>query len=76
MRIFFLHLCNEHLKVKVIQLCSILRDPMECSLPDSSVHGILQASILKWGAISFPRGSSQHRDQTEVSYITGRFFTI
>ena len=46
------------------------------SLPGSSVHGISQAIILEWVAISFSRGSSQARDQTWVSCIVGRFFTI
>ena len=46
------------------------------SLPDSSVHGILQARILEWGAIPFSRGSSRPRDQTQVSRIAGGFFTI
>ena len=49
-------------------------DTMDCSLPGSSVHGISQAKILDWVAISFSRGSSQPRDQTHVSCITGRFF--
>ena len=49
---------------------------MDCSLPNSSVHGILQARILKWGAIPFSRGSSRPRDRTLVSHITGGFFTI
>ena len=44
-------------------------DPMDCSPPGSSVHGILQASILEWIAISFSRGSSQTRNQTQVSCI-------
>ena len=48
---------------------------MDCSLPGSSVHGILQARILEWIAISFSRGSSWPRDQTRVSCITGSFFT-
>ena len=48
---------------------------MDCSPPGSSAHGILQARILEWVGISFSRGSSQTRDQTEVSYITGEFFT-
>ena len=39
-------------------------DPMDCSPTDSSVHGISQARILEWVAISFPRGSSQSRDGT------------
>jgi len=44
--------------------------------PGSSVHGILQARILEWVAILFSRVSSQSRDQTQVSGIAGRFFTI
>ena len=54
-----------------VQLC----DPMDYSLPGSSVHGILQARVLEWAAISFPRGSSRSRDRTQVSCIAGRFFT-
>ena len=53
-----------------------LCDPMDCGPPGSSVHGILQARILEWVAISFSRGSSQLRDQIQVSCITGRLFTI
>ena len=49
---------------------------MDCSLPGSSVHGILQARILEWVAIPFSRGSFQPRDQTQFSYTAGRFFTI
>ena len=51
---------NLEMKVKVLvtQLCPTLRDPMHCSLPGSSVHGILQARILEWVAIPFSRGSS------------------
>ena len=48
-------------------------DPMDCSLPGSSVHGILQARILEWVAISFSRGSSWPRNRTPVSCIAGRF---
>ena len=48
---------------------------MDCSLPGSSVHGILQARILERVATSFSRGSSQLRDQTQVSCIAGWFFT-
>ena len=44
---------------EVTQLCPTLCDPMDCRLPGSSVHGIFQARILEWTAISFPRGSSQ-----------------
>ena len=43
---------------------------------DSSVHGILQARILEWVAISFSRGSSQPRDRTQVSHIAGRCFNL
>ena len=42
---------------------------------DSIVHGILQARILEWVAISFSRGSSQPKDQTQISHIAGMFFT-
>jgi len=48
---------------------------MDCSLPGSSVHGILQARILEWVAILFSRESSLCRDQTQVSHIAGKFFT-
>ena len=53
-------------------------DPTDCSPPGSSVHGISQASILEWIAISSSRGSSRFRDQTLVSYVSywaGGFFT-
>ena len=63
-------------KVKVAQSCPALCNPIECSLPGSSVHGILQTRILKWVAIPFSRGSSQHRDKAQVYHISGRFFTI
>ena len=62
--------------VLVIQSCPTLWDPMDCSPPGSSVHGILQARILECVAIPFSRESSQPRDQTQVSCIAGRFFTI
>ena len=61
---------------KSLQSCPTLWDPMDCSPPDSSVHGILQARILEWVAIPFSRGSSWPRDQTQVSCIASRFFTI
>ena len=60
------------------QSCLTLCDPMDCSLPGSSIHGILQARILEWGAISYSRGSSQSRDWTHVSCILcigSRFLT-
>ena len=61
---------------EVAQSCLTLFDPMDCSLPGSSVYGIFQAGILEWVAISFSRGSSQPRDQTQVSRIVGKRFTI
>ena len=51
-------------------------NPMDCSPPGSSVHGIFQARILEWVAISSSRGSSQPRDRTWVSCIEDRFFTM
>ena len=62
--------------VLVAELCPTLWDPTNCSLPGSSVHGILQARLLEWIAIPFSRASSWPRDQTQVSCIVGRFFTI
>ena len=64
------------LQVLVAQLCPTLCDPMDYSLPGSSVHGILQARILEWVAIPFSRGSSQPRDRTWFSCIAGGFFTV
>ena len=49
---------------------------MDCSPPGSSIHGILQARILAWVAISISRRSSWPRDQTQVSHITGRRFNL
>ena len=60
----------------VPQLCPTLCDPMDCSLPGSSVHGIFQAIVLEWIAISFSSGTSQPRDGTQVSCIVDRCFTI
>ena len=51
-------------------------NPVSCSPPDSSAHGILQARTLEWVAIPFSRGSSRPRDQTRVFHVTGRFLTI
>ena len=63
-------------QVTVAQPCPILCDPVDCSSPGSSVHGILQARILEWVAIPFSRGSSWPRDRTRVSCLAGCFFTI
>ena len=61
---------------EVAQSCLTLCDPVDCSLPGSSVHGILQARILEWVAIAFSRGSSQPRDRTRVSCFAGRRFIL
>ena len=55
-----------------LRLCN----PMDCSLPDSSIHEIFQARVLEWVAISFSRRSYQPRDWTWVSHIAGRCFTL
>ena len=65
-----------HVWAKSPQTCPTLCDPMDYSLPGSSVQGILQARILEWVAISFSRVSSPPRDQTWVSSTAGRVFTI
>ena len=46
---------------EVAQLCPTLRDPMDCSLPGSSVHGILQARVLEWVAIAFSNLSTKQQ---------------
>ena len=61
---------------KSLQLSLTLCDPMDCSPPGFSDHGISQAKILEWVAISFSRGSSQPRSQTQVSHIADEFFTV
>ena len=61
---------------EVTQLCPTLCDPMDCSLPGSSVHGIFQAIVLEWIDISFSRRSSQPRAQTRVSHTVDRHFIV
>ena len=63
-------------RVLVAQSCLIFCDPMDCSLPGSSVHGISQARILVWVAVPFSRGSSWPKNQTWISCTAGRFFTM
>ena len=55
---------------KSLQSYLTLCDPMDCSPPGSSVHGILQTRILKWVAVPFSRGSSQPKDGTHVSFVS------
>ena len=54
----------------LLQSSPTLRDPMDCSRPGSSVHGILQAGILEWVAMPFSRGPSPPRDRTRVSSVS------
>ena len=61
---------------EVTQLCPTFCNPMDYSLPGSSIHGIFQVRVLEWIAISFSRGSSRARDRTQVSHIAGRHFII
>ena len=63
-------LVHSKVKVKVTQSCLTLCDPV-----DYTVHGVLQARILEWVAFPFSRGSSRHKDRTQVSPIAGGFFT-
>ena len=62
-------------RCEVAQSCLTVCDPMNYSLSRSSIHGIFQARVLEWVAISFSRGSSWTRDRTQVSCTAGRFFT-
>ena len=61
--------------VYALSLIWLFCNPMNCSLPGSSVHGISQARILEWVALSFSRGSSRPRDRTHISCLAGGFFT-
>ena len=70
---FLSHIKSES---EVTQSCLTLCNLMDCSLPGSSVHGIFQARVLEWMAISFSRRSSRPRDWTRVSCKAGRCFTV
>ena len=61
---------------EVAKSCPTLCDPVDYSTTGSSIHGILQARVLEWVAISFSRGSSWPRDRTQVSRIPGRCFNL
>ena len=67
---------NRNRNRDVAQPCPTLCDPMGCSLPGSSVHGIFHAIVLEWIAISFSRGSSRPTDRIRISHIVDRRFTI
>ena len=76
--VFTIHLHESAMGVYVFPILNppTLCDPMDCSLSVSSVHGIFQARVLEWIAISFSRESSQRRNRTQVSCIAGRRFTV
>ena len=67
---------HTHSEGEVAQSCPTPCDSTDYSLPGSSVHGVLQARVLEWVAISFSRGSSWPRDWNQVSGIVGRRFTV
>ena len=67
-------LCSHNIVCLVAQPCPTICDPMDCSLPGSSVHGISRQEHWS-GQGSFARGSSWLRDRTWVSCVAGRFFT-
>ena len=71
-----LHLFEPSLPACLLQPSLILCDPKDCSLPGSSVHGILQARRLVWVVISSSRASSQPRDETWAGCIAGGCFTV
>ena len=66
----------ERKESEVTQSCPTLCNPTDCSLSGFSVHGIFQARVLEWVAISIPRGSSRPRNWTQVSCIAGRYFNL
>ena len=65
--VLHLYVC---VSAKLLHLCLTLCDPMDCSLPGSSVHESLHARILEWVSVPSPRGSSGLRDKAHVSYIS------
>ena len=71
---FLYYIINQWVS-EVAQSCPTLFDPVDCSPPGSSIHGILQER-MEWVAISFSRGSSRPRDLTQVSHIAGRRFNL
>ena len=60
----------------VAQSCLAVSHPVDCSPPDSSIHGVLQVRTLEWVAIFFYRGSSRPRDQTRISHIAGSLYHL
>ena len=58
-------------ETEVAQLCLTLSDPMDCSLPGSSVHGIFQARVLEWGAIAFYLPLNHNEDRPQKTHVVG-----
>ena len=61
---------------EILQSCPTFCEPMDCGLPGSSVHGIFQARVLEWVAVSFSRGSSQFRDQTHLPHCRKTLYRL
>ena len=57
---------------EVAQLCSTLSDPMDCSLPGSSVHGIFQARVLEWGATAFSDDKPRQHIKKQRRYFANK----
>ena len=76
MELVFISIYVVYIYTKKLQSCLTLCDPMDYSPPGSSVHGILQARTLEWVAMPSSRGSSQPRDQNQISCTAGGFFTV
>ena len=68
--------CRRKKESEVSQSCLTLWDPMDCGLPGFSLYGIFQVRVLEWVAMPSSRGSSRPGDQTQVSCIVGRCFTV
>ena len=63
---------QQHAAAKSLQSCPTLCDPMECSLPGSSIHGIFQARVLEWSAIAFSTNNAIYSYILEVNFIRER----
>ena len=61
---------------EVAQSCPTLRDPMDCSLPGSSAHGVFQARVLEWGAIAFSKPSYCHVANNSISFFLVSYFSL
>ena len=71
----FIHVLEPLLTIFLSHFCFFTLSLILCNPMEYTVHGILQARLLEWVAFAFSKGSSQTRDRTQVSRITGGFFT-